>query len=260
MSLAWLHRDVHPAREAGSVASRLGRISRPDEVLDELHRLLVAQESIPLPPGWDAEVVVHTWGRSPLEQDLVVSSASPGREIADVLTVRPAAEEAGESELLLLGAALTGLVGSVPPDWLLPAVATYLRRMSWTEPVPAAALTVDTAGGEYVVRACGTYLVAQLLGGSGRWHPLAPSTSPPLEYGRAELHEWRGTLDRRDALVVFGPPVSDYDDRSPASRLDGMLGQIESVLTQSRGEESGRLAARLAEGESPGTVLLLRRR
>src|SRR6202000_1593037 len=101
---------------------------RGDRMLLELRDRIRAQGKLPeLGDGWGSSLGLKPAGGSSFGGDFVVSFSDGKMLEVALVDVSGKGIDAGTRALLLSGA-FGGLLGSVPPDELLPALNAYMRR------------------------------------------------------------------------------------------------------------------------------------
>ena len=163
----------------------------------DLRDRILAQGGIPeLPPGWRVESALRSAGGTPFAGDfLVATRPTPERLEIAVVDVSGKGEEAGTRALQLSGV-FGGLLGAVPPERFLTAANDYLLRQDWAEGFATAVhLSLDLAGGAFVVRSAGH--PPAVLRAGGRWS-LVDSSGPVLGLvPDADFDAAAGRLERR---------------------------------------------------------------
>lgn len=129
-----------------------------EAMLVDLRDRLQTQSTAPvLPDGWEVDVRVRAADGTPFSGDFFCFSpcAAAGRLDVVLVDVSGKGARAGTRSLHLSGA-LSGLLGAVPPERLLPAVNDFLIRQNWQEGFATAIhLSVDLRTGRYDVFVAG---------------------------------------------------------------------------------------------------------
>lgn len=203
-------------------------------LLDLREQLRVIATPPLLPGGWDLQVASATAGGDRFGGDLVVPALTErGRRLEVVLVdVSGKGRSAGTRALMLAGA-ISGLLGVVAPEGILPALNAHLVRQEWGDGFATAVhLAVDLGSGAYRVAVAGHPAPVHYRAGSGRWSVL-PVQSPLL--GVLEDASWTattGTLAPGDALLLYTDgAVESGVGHDLEIGLDRLLGRAERLVT-----------------------------
>ena len=187
--------------------NRLGLESgRSSTMLVDLRDRLVSQSRLPaLPHGWSAEAVMKSAGGASFAGDFIVAARTHDGAVLEIIVADVSGKglEAG-TRSLMLSSAFGGMLGSLPPDQLLPAANEYLLRQGWLEEfVTAAHVAVDLATGTFEVRTAGHPPAVQFKAGSGRW--MVHWTNGPILglLPAAVYAPYAGQLMKGDALLMY---------------------------------------------------------
>jgi serine phosphatase RsbU (regulator of sigma subunit) len=229
------------------LAAHLQAISAPPECAQSwrLQTALAVADGAPI--GGDFMVFSRDEAGTRL-QAVVVDSSGKGAEAA--------------TRSVMLAGALSGLLGEVPSDHLLPAANRHILRMGWDEHFATAVhLDLDLTSGDYRLGVAGHPAPAHFDAGSGRWTPL-PATGPALGFfGGASWSQHRGQLAPGDALLIVTDGVVETPGQDLDTGLDRLLGQAERlVLTDFDAGAEQLLAQRRHIGQDDAQVLLICRR
>ena len=240
------------------VAGALG-----ESMLVDLRDRILSQGGVPeLPGGWLAESALRSAGGTPFAGDFVVSTRprhGTRVELA-VVDVSGKGEQAGTRALLLSGA-FGGLLGALPPEEFLPAANDYLLRQDWAEGFATAIhLSLDTATGEFEVRAAGHPPAAQLTAGTGRWIVHEPEGPVLGLIEDAEFTVATGLLRPGDALLLYTDGMVETPRREIGLGIDRMLGQAERLLRGTFDGGADRLVESLGSENDDRALVLIHRR
>ncbi len=220
-----------------------------EAMLLDLRERIQAQGRLPrLPEGWSADAVVRTADGTAFSGDFFCFSdpEATGSLEAVLVDVSGKGVRAG-TRSLQLSSALSGLVGAVTPDRLVPAANEFLLRQQWTEGFATAvhvsvdlatgATTVHTAGHPpaLVVRSCGEVQRVDLSG------PLL-GVVPDAAYPPATF-----TLQPGDAVVVYTDGVVE----DAGTDLDDGIARLSALLLAHRADGTDGLAQRVLDDLGP---------
>ncbi len=218
---------AHRRNRLGVESAQSGRM------LVDLRDRLVSQSRLPaLPPGWWAEAVMKSAGGASFAGDFIVAARTHDGAVLEIIVADVSGKgfEAG-TRSLLLSSAFGGLLGSLPPDQLLPAANEYLLRQGWLEEfVTAAHVAVDLATGTFEVRTAGHPPAVQFCAGSGRW--IVHWTSGPILglLPAATYPSFAGRLLQGDALLMFTDGLVETPTRDLAYGIDKLIGEAELLV------------------------------
>src|SRR6185312_15443943 len=131
---------------------------RGDAMLAELRDRLTAQGRLPeLPTHWHAEVARASAGGASFGGDFLVAALSDNEKRLEMVLVDVSGKGVdAATRALQLSGALSGLLGSLPPEHFLTAANNYLCRQGWTEGFATAVhLAIDLTSGDYLVGSAG---------------------------------------------------------------------------------------------------------
>jgi hypothetical protein len=244
--------------------ARLGvQGNRGESMLFDLRDRLSAQgEMPPLPPGWQAEVVLRSAGGASFSGDFIVATKSRDGVLLELALVDVSGKGiAAGSRALLLSGAFGGLLGSLPRDEFLLAANDYLLRQEWEEGFATAAhLVLDLVTGGYEVMSAGHPPGAQFLAGSGRWE-LMTAEGPLLGVlTEAEYKSSQGRLGTGDALLLYTDGLIEVPGRDISVGLDRLLGEAERLVTRGFRHGARKLIDAVAKdvGDDRALVLIWR--
>lgn len=168
--------------------------------------------------------------------------------------------EAATRSVMLAGA-ISGLLGEVPSDVLLPAVNRHVHSLGWEEHFATAAhLDLDLTTGAFRLGVAGHPSPVHFDAGSGRWSQYGV-TGPAL--GFLEDVEWdqhTGRLAPGDALIVVTDGMVEDPKEDLEWGVDRLMGQAERlVLTGFQDGAETLLAQRKRAGSDDAQVLLVNR-
>lgn len=241
--------------------SRLGLQGvRGDTMLVDLRDRLRAQGELPpLPPGWQAEVVLRSAGGASFGGDFLVA-ASPAPDVLELALVDVSGKGvAAGTRALLLSGAFGGLLGAMPDRQFLPAANRYLLAQGWEEGFATAAhLVVHLGSGRFVVTLAGHPPAAHFVARTGRW-AILDSGGPLLGVlPDATFRGRSGELAAGDALLLFTDGVVEGPGRDLDSGLDRLVGQAERLVTRGfRGGAKALLDAAASGGADDRALVLL---
>lgn len=179
---------------------RVAGMPQPDAstLLSDLRRRHEMQTHMPdLPVGWSLDSAVLPAGGEALCGDVVVGCAVNGVFNAAVLDVSGKGSTAA-SRAVLLGGAVSGLLGALEPDRVLPATNDYLVRQGWTDGFATAThVAVELASGNYCLGSAGHPAAVQFHSGSGQWRPVN------IEAGLSS-GSWRGSAPTTIRVLMVG--------------------------------------------------------
>ncbi len=223
-------------------------------------------KAISVPPScgsqWQVQTALAVADGAPIGGDFIVFDATPGADRLQAVVVDASGKgaEAATRSVMLAGA-ISGLLGEVPSESLLPAVNRHLLRLGWDEHFATAVhLDVDLASGAYRLGVAGHPAPARFDAGSGRW-TLLPATGPALGFlADATWTQHVGRLAPGDALLVVTDGMVEMPGEDLAVGLDRMLGHAEHlVLAHFTGGAEQLLNQRQRAGRDDAQVLLLTR-
>ena len=233
-------------------------------LLSELYERVRVQGRMPeLPAGWRVESVTQAAGGDRFSGDFVIGNRTDEHRFEVALVdVSGSGHEAG-SRSMLMGGAVSGLLGPVAPQDFLPAANDYLVRQNWSEGFATAIhVCVDLVDGTFSVGSAGHPAAMHFHAASHTWTVVEGATGTCLgvlegqnarDYPRVE-----GVLDHGDALLLYTDGVVETRDLDLSDGLAQVLDTIR-VLPTSAGS-AGRLceAARSGPGDDRTAVMLCR--
>lgn len=233
--------------------ARLGIVgfTGEDLLVDLRDRLARAARLPDLPRGWRADSAVRSAHGDAFSGDFLVGALSNDDRRLEVVLVDVSGKgrEAGSRSLHLSGA-LSGLLGSVPPEEFLPAANAYLLRQRWPEGFATAIhLDIDLVSGAFSVGSAGHPASARFHGDSQRWQLSEQPTGPLLGvFGQPRFGRSYGRLDVGDALVLFSDGVVEAPDLTMDEGVDRVLQSAEAAL----GHEDVDVAAAVCDASAAG--------
>ncbi|GAB3585616.1 PP2C family protein-serine/threonine phosphatase [Calidifontibacter terrae] len=235
-------------------------------LLTDLRRRHEVQSHMPpMPPGWTVDAKVEPAYGDSFCGDVVVGCRQGDRFNAAVLDVSGKGSTAG-SRAVLLGGAVSGLVGALEASAVLPAVNDYLVRQGWNDGFATAThLSVDLDSGEFSLGSAGHPAAVRYHSGAGRW--CAMDVHPGVVLGILEdQHDddyprYHGVLERGDAILLYSDGLVEDPNTDVSQGLDRLLGIAEREFTG--GAVQG-LATRICDEARSGeaddrTVLIIYR-
>lgn len=236
-------------------------------LLTDLRRRHEVQSHMPqMPPGWTVDAKVEPAYGDAFCGDVVVGCRQGDRFNAAVLDVSGKGSTAG-SRAVLLGGAVSGLVGALESATVLPAINDYLVRQGWSDGFATAThLAVDLDSGSFSVCSAGHPAAVRYHAGAGRW--CAMDVKPGVVLGiledqRAEDYPcFQGVLEHGDAIVLYSDGLIEDPDTDVLQGLDRLLGIAEREFNDGvvKGLAS-RICSEARSGEADDrTVLIVHRR
>lgn len=224
-------------------------------------------QAISAPPECAADWVVQTAlavaDGAPIGGDFMVFARDEeGKRLQAVVVDSSGKGADAATRSVMLAGALSGLLGEVPSNHLLPAANRHILRMGWEEHFATAVhLDLDLGTGAYRLGVAGHPAPAHFDAGSGRWTPL-PATGPALGFfGGAAWTQHVGQLAPGDALLVVTDGVVEMPGQDLDVGLDRLLGQAERlVLTDFDLGAEKLLSQRGRANQDDAQVLLISRR
>ncbi len=241
--------------------SRLGVAgTRGESMLVDLRdRILSQGELPPLPPGWDAEVVVRSAGGTRFAGDFVVAGPTDRDRLeAIVVDVSGKGAQAGTRALLFSGA-LGGLLSAVGPDGILGAANQYLLRQRWPEGFATAVhVSVDLSTGDYEVRTAG-HPPAVHLHAQGGWE-LLDSSGPVLGVVPGAAYACAaGRLEPEDALLLYTDGLVEEATRDIGRGIALLAEHAEGEMRSGFDGAARRLVDGLGSHHDDRALLVVRR-
>lgn len=234
-------------------------------LLSDLRRRHEVQTHMPeLPRGWSLDAAVMPAHGEAFCGDVVVGCEVKGVFHAAVIDVSGKGSTAA-SRAVLLGGAVSGLLGALDPERVLPATNDYLVRQGWTDGFATAThVAVDLMSGEFSLGSAGHPAGVQFHAGTGRWEPLRTESGMVLgivdHLDERDYPRVRGRLDHGDVLVLFSDGVVEHKDVDIAQGIDRMLGVAEQQVSRDLEGSARRICDTARAGEDDDrTVLVLRR-
>lgn len=234
-------------------------------MLADLRRRHAVQTHMPtLPADWTLDTAVMPAHGEAFCGDIVVGCEVRGVFNAAVLDVSGKGSTAA-SRAVLLGGAVSGLLGALEPDRVLPATNDYLVRQGWTDGFATAThVAVDLKTGDFCLGSAGHPAAVQFHAGTGRWEPLRTGTGVVLgileDLGSDDYPRVLGRLDRGDVLVLYSDGVVEHKDVDINQGIDRMLGVADREITASLDGSARRICEMARAGDDDDrTVLVLKR-
>ncbi len=204
----------------------------PTRMLSELRERVRVQGSMPkLPVGWRVESAVRAAGGDSFAGDFVAANRSgDSRFEVALVDVSGNGLEAG-SRSMLMGGAVSGLLGPIAPADFLPAANDYLVRQGWSEGFATAIhACVDLADGRFSVGSAGHPSPVQFQAATATWLSIEGASGTCLgvldaqdaqDYPRAV-----GVLERGDALLLYSDGIAESRE---SDLHDGLLRVLAGV-------------------------------
>lgn len=234
-------------------------------MLTDLRRRHEVQTHMPtLPEQWTLDTAVLPAHGEAFCGDVVVGCEVKGIFNAAVLDVSGKGSTAA-SRAVLLGGAVSGLLGALEPDRVLPATNDYLVRQGWTDGFATAThVAVNLESGAFCLGSAGHPAAVQFHAGTGRWEPLRTGAGVVLgileDLDEADYPRLEGRLDRGDVLVLYSDGVVEHKDVDISQGIDRMLGVADREITASLDGSARRICEMARAGESDDrTVVVLKR-
>ncbi len=211
---------------------------------------------------WQVQTALAIADGAPIGGDFIVFGPNPGTDRLQAVVVDASGKGAqAATRSVMLAGAISGLLGEVPSESLLPAVNRHILRLGWEEHFATAVhLDVDLPSGAYRLGVAGHPAPAHFDAGSGRWRLLRP-TGPLL--GVVSDAVWTqhvGRLAPGDALLVVTDGMIEMPGQDLEVGLDRMLGHAEHlVLSRFVGGAEQLLRQRRRVGRDDAQVLLVTR-
>lgn len=205
-----------------------------DRMLGDLRSRLHQMGDIPrLPRGWHAERSFATAHGNAFAGDFNITSRSRcGSQLEMVLADVSGKGQAAGTRALVLAGALGGVIGSTPPQQVLPMANEFLERDNWDEGFATAVhVCLDLDTGEATVASAGHPPAMHYDAGCGRWKAIDQQRGPALGLvSGATYARTRTVLGRGDALLVYTDGVIESRVRDLDDGIDWMLGEAAARL------------------------------
>lgn len=234
-------------------------------MLTDLRRRHAVQTHMPtLPANWTLDTAVLPAHGEAFCGDVVVGCEVKGIFNAAVLDVSGKGSTAA-SRAVLLGGAVSGLIGALEPGRVLPATNDYLVRQGWTDGFATAThVAVDLNSGDFCLGSAGHPAAVQFHAGTGRWEPLRTGAGVVLgileDLDETDYPRLVGRLDHGDVLVLYSDGVVEHKDVDIAQGIDRMLGVADREITASLDGSARRICEMARAGETDDrTVVVLKR-
>lgn len=234
-------------------------------MLTDLRRRHAVQTHMPtLPANWTLDTAVLPAHGETFCGDVVVGCEVKGIFNAAVLDVSGKGSTAA-SRAVLLGGAVSGLIGALEPGRVLPATNDYLVRQGWTDGFATAThVAVDLNSGDFCLGSAGHPAAVQFHAGTGRWEPLRTGAGVVLgileDLDETDYPRLVGRLDHGDVLVLYSDGVVEHKDVDISQGIDRMLGVADREITASLDGSARRICEMARAGESDDrTVVVLKR-
>lgn len=232
-------------------------------MLVDLRERLRAQGRLPvLPSGWNLDSCIAPAHGDSFSGDFVIADCptSSTLEIA-VVDVSGKGCTAG-SRSLLLGGALSGLLGAVEPQRFLPSANQHLVRQGWSEGFATAIhAEIDLDTGRFSVGSAGHPAAVHFQAGRGRWQPVSGASGVLLgvldHQGPADYPRAHGVMERGDALLLFTDGVIEAPGFDLLQGVDRLLGQADRAAATGFSGAAGRLCAAARSGETDDRAIVL---
>lgn len=232
-------------------------------MLVDLRERLRAQGRLPvLPTGWNLDSCIAPAHGDSFSGDFVVADCpTPGTLEVAVVDVSGKGCTAG-SRSLLLGGALSGLLGAVEPHRFLPAANQHLVRQGWSEGFATAIhAAIDLNTGRFSVGSAGHPAAVHFQAGRGRWQPVSGASGVLLgvldQQGPTDYPRAHGVMERGDALLLFTDGVIEAPGFDLMQGLDRLLGQADRAAATGFSGAAGRLCAEARSGETDDRAVVL---
>jgi hypothetical protein len=250
----------HARTRAGGLSQQVAAT-----MLTDLRRRHAVQTHMPsLPSGWALDTAVLPAHGEAFCGDVVVGCEVKGKFNAAVLDVSGKGSTAA-SRAVLLGGAVSGLIGALEPGRVLPATNDYLVRQGWTDGFATAThVAVDLDTGDFCLGSAGHPAAVQFHAGTGRWEPLRTGAGVVLgileDLDETDYPRLVGRLGHGDVLVLYSDGVVEHKDVDIAQGIDRMLGVADREITASLEGSARRICEMARAGESDDrTVVVLKR-
>ncbi|MHB2022657.1 MAG: PP2C family protein-serine/threonine phosphatase [Mycobacteriales bacterium] len=249
MAVAGLGGRRHSAERPG--AERL--------VVDLREQLRALSQPPPLPAGWELDVAHAVADGALFGGDFAVPLRS-GEQLQLVLVdVSGKGLQAG-IRALLLAAAVSGILGAVGEERVLPVLNAHLLRQGWDDGFCTAVhLAVSLPTGAFRIAVAGHPPPAQFHAGSGQWE-LLEASGPAL--GIAEQGEWlpvTGRLLAGDALLAYTDGCVERPSEDIYTGIDRLLGAAyRQVLSGFSGAATKLIGTNTGSRDDRAVTLLVR--
>lgn len=186
-----------------------------------------------LPRGWHLETAIRSANGESFAGDFVVTGGTDDELAVLVVDVSGKGRRAG-TRALMLSAAFGGILGSVAPPQVMPAVNEYLLRQNWREGFATAMhLSLDCGTGDFALTSAGHPPAGHFHAGSGTWEVLRPE--PGLALGIVDGIDYQphhGTLLRGDALVLYTDGMVETPGRDLDLGIDRLIGMVARLVSR----------------------------
>ena len=154
--------------------------------------------------------------------------------------------QAAGTRALVLAGALGGVIGTTPPQQVLPMANEFLERDNWDEGFATAVhVCLDLETGETAVASAGHPPAMHYDAGCGRWKAIDQQRGPALGLvSGATYAQTRTVLGRGDALLVYTDGIIESRARDLDDGIDWMLGEAEARLAHGFSGLANTLVAR----------------
>lgn len=240
------------------------RQSSSSHMLSELcERVQVQGRMPPLPTGWRVEASTRAARHDRFAGDFVIGNRSEEHRFEVALVdVSGDGVEAG-SRSMLMGGAVSGLLGPVAPGDFLPAANDYLVRQGWSEGFATAIhVCLDLSDGRYSVGSAGHPAAVHFRAATRTWTTVEGATGTCLgvldgqiarDYPRVD-----GVLAPGDALLLYSDGMVERRDLDLSEGLRQVLDAVD-VPPTSVGVADRMCAAALSGDGTDRTVVMLSR-
>lgn len=200
-------------------------------LVDLRDKLVRGSRLPPLPEPWAAEYRVHPAYGEAFSGDFLVAASHDHRLEIALVDVSGKGKGAGSRSLALSGA-LSGILGSVPPEHFLDAANAYLVRQGWDEGFATAVhIDVDLRSGRGSVGRAGHPPAVVYREGAGAWQTILGAGGPllgvmtDLTYPREPV-----ALNVGDVLMVYSDGIIESRGHELSEGFDRMLGVASRAL------------------------------
>lgn len=249
---------VDRRRGRGGVSPSVGT-----SMLVDLRERLRAQGRLPiLSDGWHLESCIAPAHGDSFSGDFAVANCPDPSTLEIALVDVSGKGCTAGTRSLLLGGALSGLLGAVEPARFLPAANQHLVRQGWSEGFATAIhAALDLRTGQFSVGSAGHPAAVHFQAGRGRWQPVTGARGVLLgvldHQAAADYPRATGVLERGDALLLFTDGVIEAQGFDLLQGLDRLLGHADRAAATGFGGAAGRLCAAARSGETDDRAVVL---
>jgi hypothetical protein len=234
---------------------------RGESMFVDLRDRIMRQGQLPaVPDGWSVDYALRSAGGTPFSGDFAVGFLEGEVLQVALVDVSGKGDEAG-TRALLLGGAMAGLLGALPPDRFLAETSDYLCRQDWDEGFATAVhLSIHLATGEYELRSAGHPPGVHLNAGSGRWW-VRESEGPVLGLiPGVDYEPVRGLMGHGDTIMLYTDGLVEDSSRELGVGIDRLLGRADRVLHGGPDRAAKRLVEDLGSRQDDSALILVHRR